>query len=233
MNTAKSLADDATNEAQKAKDAAKDLEKTVKNAGKTDTTKKQEGTEGTDAAKKPEETDTTQKPKANVTKTVQGDVYVKNNTNVRFYTDLTDSAISGKEVIKTNKGYVLAYEFSNKSIISQADFNKLSIDEQAKYKKDNSAGAGATLNVFAAIDGAVNIYNTGSEIVDGIGNLGKTPETGDTSTESGLTPEELEAQAKAKAEEEAEAKRKAAIEEEYASFEAEMNAFWSSIPTRR
>ena len=67
------------------------------------------------------------------------------------------------------------------------------------------------MNIFGAIEDGVNAYKKSSEIVDGIGNIGKTPELDNTSTDinSGLTPEQIEAQEKAKAEAEAEAKRKA------------------------
>ena len=108
----------------------------------------------------------------------------------------------------------------------------MSAEQQAQYKKDNSAGAGTTLNVFAAIEGGVNAYNKGAEIVNGIANLGKTPETGDVSTDinSGLTPEQIEAQEKAKAEAEAEAKRQAEWEAELARISAEADNFdWGSL----
>ena len=88
------------------------------------------------------------------------------------------------------------------------------------------------MNVFGAIENGANAYNAGAEIVNGIANLGKTPETGDVSTDinSGLTPEQIEAQEKAKAEAEAEAKRQAEWEAELARISAEADNFdWGSL----
>ena len=219
VNKAATEAANATSEAQVAESAARDFETAVKNGGKADAAKKPNETAGTEGNNKPEATDGTKKTdKTDATKkpneikpSLTGTTYIKNNANIKFYSSINDPALAGKDVVNVQgKGYILNSEHTSKRIITKAEFDALGNDEKAKYQNGQGNSA-VSLNIFGAIEGGVNAYNAGEEIVDGIGNIGKTPELDNTSTDinSGLTPEQIEAQEKAKAEAEAEAKRQA------------------------